>query len=387
MPKIDLFLNDFPELKEIPKPTWKHRYFYNFLEISPSYFQIYLYKNKQISLQKMKQIEQYEKVLETYDLVGDIYNISFEDWWKKTGYKLFDPVQKFEALFKIDLRKSLAYNQQLLKMVYQDKKSKLLVYLTPISFEKNKIQELVLSRRLELIDTLIDRYGIRESEEYSLGKKLPKWFIGYQKKGELFGKTSAASFGEIRPAIKFEKSSIGYFPTKITKKQLAAKKRMNLLKERPYLKPVDIKNTTSKNAHKAKRYLSMLMSKHKNEALVLSENAARGIFPSKEKILKKYQDFDFSNLRNAPEFQPTNPKNDFLLNIKNLQVTGSNSRTKRKHYEELQKNQEIEHRMLEKVDTDLKETIKEKALAIYTKEYKKIVIDAQKASKPTLRRS
>ena len=388
MTQKDLFLESVPDADVIPKPTWKHRSFYEFLEISPSYYLIYLYKNQKKSLSTIKKIEQYERVLETYDLIGDIYNQKFEDWWRNGAYKLFEPAQKFEALVKIDLTKSLSYNQDLLKHVYELKKSRLRLIPATFKFEKNKIQELVLRNRRQLIYLIINNFYQTIFFQNQAERKIPKWFLAYFRKDELLGRTSGNSHRHIKNAITFKTGKTGYtsdFKNKIKSSNIVNKDGWI---ERPHLYPVGIKKTSSKSTTKAKRYYSMLMSKHQREALILAENAARGFFPSKEKLLKNYPKFDFANLRNAPEFQLSHPKNDFLLiDFETMYRTGSRTRTIRKFYDDQLMETFKEHELLERIDTDLKPLIEERSDALARKKYQQLKQIGKKSSKPTPRRS
>ena len=384
----DLFLESNLDADEVPIPTWKHSSFYDFLEISPSYYLVYLYKNNKKSLSTIQQIEQYERVIETYDLVGDIYNQKFEDWWRNGAYKLFEPTQKFEALVKIDLTKSLSYNQALLKHIFETKKSRLRLIPATFKFEKNKIQELVLRNRRQLIYQIINNFYQNIFFQNQTKKKIPKWFLAYFRKDELLGRTSGLSHKNIKNAITFKTGVHSYtsdFKDKIKSSNLVIKDGMI---QRPTLYPAGIKKTSSKNTTKAKRYYSMLMSKHQREALILAENAARGIFPSKEKLLKNYPKFDFANLRNAPEFQLSHPKNDFLLvDFKTMYRTGSRTRTIRKFYEDQLMEAFKEHELLERINTDLKPLIEERSDALARKKYQQLKQIGKKPTKPTPRRS
>jgi hypothetical protein len=132
----------------------------------------------------------------------------------------------------------------------------------------------------------------------------------------------------------------------------------------------------------------MLMSKHQREALILAENAARGIFPSKVKLLTSYPKFDFENLRNAPEFQLSHPKNDlFLIDFKKMYRTGSRTRTIRKFYDDQLMETFKEHELLERIDTDLKPLIEERSDALARKKYQQLKQIGKKSSKLTPRRS
>lgn len=366
------------QVEGIPQPTWRHRRFYELLEISPSFYQIYLYKKKKIGFEKIKHIESYKKVIEIYDLVGNIYWLPFEEWWRKGAYKLFEPTQSYQAIFKIDLKRSQDENCDLLKRYYDFYVNKLHQISPKIPFEKSKIQEQALNSRISLIkDLIFDKRGWGAGSPNNK-TKIPNWFYAFVNHEKLLGRTSGASYEHIKPAIKFEKGVMGYIPEKVTKK---TKKLMGdkPYLDRPYIRPIDIKNTSSPEANKAKRYFSMLVSKHKKEALYLAENAARGIFPSKEKKLKHYLDFDFHNLRTAKEFQPSYPKNKiFRVKFEDMYVTGSNTRSKRKLFEDRWNKMQTNHEMLESVDSVFKDEISQKALETVRTQHKNSIQELEK---------
>lgn len=379
MRKNDLFPTSFSEVKEFSNPTWRHRLYFDFLRISPSYFLVHKYKTKRVGLARIKKIDQYEKVVDLYKLFGDVFNVSFDNWWDAKGYKLFEPNQTFQVLFKVDLKKSLSVNQEILKLIYQSNKSKIRCYSPVLNFEKNKMQENVLRSRLNLIERYFDSVDSPLNGKLSGKKKVPSWYFAYLNRHEIFGTMNGQSFEKIKLAINFIESTIGYIPEKITKSR---DEPVKYCLERPYMAPVSIKNTTNKAANRAKRYLSMLVSKNKREALVIAENAARGFFPTKKMILKNYPDFNFDELRAAPEFNRS--LDDILGEFNKLPyVTGSNSKTKRRLYSKRSMDIEIEHRMLEKVDTDLKKIIDKKAEKIYQDKFKKIIDENKKKSKST----
>lgn len=383
MRKNDLFPDSFSEVKTIANPTWKHRLYYDFLRISPSYFLIHQYKNKKVGLAKIKKVEQYEKVIEQYKLFGDVFNISFDNWWDKKGYKLFEPNQNSHVLFKINLKKSLSVNLDLLKAIYQSNKEKIKFYDPVLVFEKNKMQELVLLNRLRLIELFIDPTFLLFNNKDNDGSKNPSWFFAYKNKDRIFGRMTGESYKKIKLAITFIESTMGYIPEKLKKSE---DENLKYCLERPYMAPISIKNTSNKAANRAKRYLSMLVSKNKREALVIAENAARGFFPTKKLILNKYPDFNFDELRSSPEFNRS--LEDILDQFDKLPyVTGSNSKTKRNLYLDRWFDVEMEHRLLEGINGDLKKVINEKAEEIYRQKLKKIIDEDKNLSKSIPRHS
>lgn len=380
--KKDLFADITEDVNEVFTPSWKHRAYYDFLAISPSYFQIHLYKMKKNPISKIKKIEGYKKVLEIYELFGDVYSNSFDFWWHKIGHQFFEPKQSSNFLFNVDLNKSLSFNQEKLKIYFENTRSKIKHFSPALDFQKNKIQEDVLRNRLNLILCLIQLDHEFKDIDGGHKSKNPNWFLAFSAKNKIFGRTASQSFAAIKNAIKFQESKITYIPEKITKK--SANKKVNNLFERPYLKPISVKTTLNSSSLKAKRYLSMLISKNKREALVVAENAARGIFPCKEKVLKSYQPFDFSSFSSSSYFSR------YLEQIQDYEAIfySTNPRVKAKNGESNSRMLELEfeHRLLENIDPDIKKIINKKAEEIYRKKYKKIIDQSDKELKLTQQR-
>jgi hypothetical protein len=385
MRKIDLFPESYSEVDEIHEPTWKHYCYYEFLKISPSYYSVHLYKNKRLHISKIKKIEQYEKVLKTYELFGDVYTVQFHDWWAGGGYKFFSPNQEFEFIFKVDLNISLAVNQEKLKSAYQSRKADIKSYLPELIFQKNKMQRGVLFNRLRLIRTLIFLSNYLNSKGIECKENTPNWFLAYVDQENIFGRVSGSSFSNIKPAIRFVESEGGISIAemiKIAKKTKDAEKAVNT--KRPYLKAISVKNTSNKSANKAKRYLSMLISKNKREALMICENAARGLFPNKEKLLSNYSNFNFQKIKESLEFKNLFDNGSFSIDSLMYDFWAS-SKTSKKLAADRRLEYEVQRRMMEQVDTELKDVINKRAEAIYNKKYKQIIDKTKKSAKSTQR--
>jgi hypothetical protein len=281
--------------EKIPAPTLKHVHFYEFLCISPSFYKVHQYKQGKIPFSTVKKLEQYKKVLGLYEMTGDVFDSNFERWWTKGGYRLFKPDTPQSFLCKINLSKSLEVNLEAVKKQYVLKNKNLDLYSWQINFEKNKCSQLMLKARLSLINRLTYSNRSEYLENHiEDNKKKPNWYINFVEHSIINSRTSSRCFTDVKKAIRFGIDEIQTIYKKNEKElDLVTRKKLN---------PIGVKRTEDINAIKAKRYLSMLMSKNKREALLIAENAARGIFPSKNKILKKYEKFDFEELRGSPHF-------------------------------------------------------------------------------------
>jgi len=225
-------------------PTLEHELFFSFLLISPSYQKIH-----SINTGKMKEkiTEELKEVDDLYQKIGNVYGISFDDWWKGGAANHFYGDLTPDVLtVNLDTKKSrsklLAEVSHLLDALEKSKNKKVI----PIEFISNKIR----------IDTLNERYWIIAYKSYKMfyNKKIENWRIG----------AFLASF--INVEAKWAKELEGV--DKPTAKNLDARERVG-----------------------------QLVSKMLKEALYLSENAARGRFPSLSPI--KGVNFDYQRTYQA----------------------------------------------------------------------------------------
>ncbi|MBU6149615.1 MAG: hypothetical protein KGQ54_05415, partial [Verrucomicrobia bacterium] len=263
----------------VPYPQLLHTYLFKFLQISPSYFAAHRFKKGELRNTEFKKISGYKDILAMYELFGDVFEPGFDEWWYYGGYKLFDHKISNQFIFKCDLNKSLDQNINLLKQKYFEKQKLNQSSNLKFGFLKSKIQEKVLTKRYHLIRLITAAYD----PKYKYGFKHPLWFLAYDgvySDSYFTGiKKRAAAFSDIKSAIQYQKGSLRYLQKKYCNKQ---KKYIEKPVYRPFLHIVGYKEKGLKQkAQKAKRYISMLVCKEKKEAFYIAENAARGIFPSK----------------------------------------------------------------------------------------------------------
>ncbi len=220
---------------------FKHKLFVRALLFSPSYQLAYLFRTDRKDV-----VEQYslpadfDRVLETYDQIGNIFDISFEEWWEIKGNNLFERKAASQRLvINVNLSNSReqihqkidALLDQVLELKKSNERSKL------IKFEINKIRAKTIHDRLDLvwIKSIINPID-------NNGKSLPafQWKLPFFLKGYITGDFESIFFG----------SDLNVKSKKIDKNK------------------------------KSRKYLSMLVSKNLKEALNICENAARGKFPS-----------------------------------------------------------------------------------------------------------
>ena len=96
-------------IKKIPQhidgnPTELHLLFFQYLTLSPSYLMAYRHLFLLENIPKTQIPTEFDSVINLCKRAGDIYNISFDQWWKKRGIKLLAPTRKQNVVpFKLDL--------------------------------------------------------------------------------------------------------------------------------------------------------------------------------------------------------------------------------------------------------------------------------------------
>lgn len=238
------------------KPSEMHSLFFEYLLISPSYYLAYkqLFLGERVKRSQMP--ERFNEVLKLCDRAGDIYNVSFDDWWDEIGIDLLAPERRQRTvLYRLDL--TLSKNQILNNVeIYLDGlKNANTSDNQQIKFLTNKIRLDTLRSRLNFVHSKVYSRVNVSSEGPALLPKKKHWELAIE----------SSHFEQYR-------SSYGAV--------------------------IDIKDDLSRNKKNKKQiaYLTMLFSKSLKEALYISENAARGNFPSKE--LLSCPDFDYVNLLN-----------------------------------------------------------------------------------------
>ena len=166
-------------------PTFEHELFFYFLLMSPSYQLAHKLKRKKI-LKGIEIPKDFDKVKKTYELIGDIYSATFEDWWQGGGYKLFEYQTKVKKLaISVDLSKpqieTLKEIQATIKNAYDSNKN--LKSNQKISFVKNKLHYSSLNDRKNfLINKAVANFKLgKEVEHWRVAVKsrvLSKWIEG-----------------------------------------------------------------------------------------------------------------------------------------------------------------------------------------------------------------
>ncbi len=233
----------------IDLPSYKHEYIFKYLQISPSYW----LAHKVIALNKVipknALPKDFDKVLETYNQLGDVYLKDFHEWWLEGASKAFASEKKKQVWIGIDPRKS---TDQLIKEfeVFLSKlDNKKALVEKGFVFETNKIRLSSLEDRLNLVHERAWRNG-------KYWQKEPLWKL-----------------------LRW-----GQYPTERRKEiRINSKKKSSNVEVRAYL--------------------TMLASKNLKIALYIAENASRGKFPSQDPI-ETGLDFDWDRIADQSNDTP-----------------------------------------------------------------------------------
>lgn len=216
----------------MPSPSEKHRLFFEYLLISPSYQLAHEFVNDSLNDEHPAPPDDFDNVLNFYARCGSVFDISFEEWWFERGANLFVCSNNSKRVFsyRVDMSKSV-------KDLLIDFKDFLTV-ATKLKHEASRDSSLNLLSSKAHKKTLRSRLGLvmDKARRDASGKPLTNWEL--------------AIFSGLE-STKLNGLSIG----------------MKL---------------SGKN-EQTRTYAGMWVSRLMKEAECIAENAARGIFPSLDK--------------------------------------------------------------------------------------------------------
>jgi hypothetical protein len=224
MKKLQAFGEGWKEIGQYG--TFRHDFFYKFLQISPSYQLAYkkLVKGEEISIEAIP--EDFDLVLESFKKFGNVFDSNYIYWWHDVGHKIFERNGNTNLALSIDT-----------------------------SLSKDEL--------IKQFTELVDRIKVQHDVTLNDGLKL------------LSNKITAHSL-HLRHYIVMAKAE--FFLNKVKKEQnwtLAL--FCNLSKKFKDFSQEDLEQTP--NSEDNKIYLNILTSKALKEAYWIAENAARGKFP------------------------------------------------------------------------------------------------------------
>ncbi len=214
------------------QPSLKEFLFYRLLLISPSYWKVANNIKSGLGKASIKNADESEKaVYKMFEKAGDVYSMPFEEWWEKLGFKIF----------KRDLPKSLSIDVP-----------------THTDFDRRELES-DANKLISLLETIKDASENAEYEMLSTGPNLPEFVrkLGMLEAKVLLEEMYGDNLKQWRIAIAF-----GFNKNRLHSKDLKCDCDTDAL-------PKD-----------EREYLSDQVRRNMNELLQLSENAARGIYPS-----------------------------------------------------------------------------------------------------------
>jgi len=247
--------------------SFRHELFFRYLQISPSYQLAHRVLKQKSGISKCKYPVDFKEVCKTYSELGNVFDSLFIEWWNSVGRSLpMTGSDRRRLVMSIDPGESLrVLIEQFTKIVksYQSEKSR----NRRIEILTNKIQHRSLRERLCLV--------MAKAQTVKDENRVENW----------------------RLAVECELAS-----SKLKGLEFESKK-------------------TQKNVV-AREYLSMLVSKNLKEALVISENAARGKFPSLEPIetglsfdYEQIMEIDRADSNRLVKILATRGRNDFISHL------------------------------------------------------------------------
>lgn len=100
MKKLQAFGEGWKEIGQYG--TFRHDFFYKFLQISPSYQLAYkkLVKGEEISIEAIP--KDFDLVLESFKKFGNVFDSNYIYWWHDVGHKIFERTGNTNLAFSID---------------------------------------------------------------------------------------------------------------------------------------------------------------------------------------------------------------------------------------------------------------------------------------------
>ena len=258
----------FHEKVYAQKRTRRYELFFNYLRISPSYFVAVFSESEEQLAARLGDAERAEKVWNTRQDVGNVYNMMFKEWWLTCGINLFGVHTRRPEV------RGIAY----LTGNYPDRvlvshaEEELGNFLRGRYEEQGRPDSILISVPLgqSRIKTSRELYDIlkQQEERFPVSKPVPKYQLEQNKIQDqrLMLGYNLAFFKAVFPS--WELWRVGAH-ARISKKHAALS---------PLTDKKDIHNA------EARRGLTMIASRMYKETLTIAENAAIGKFPSLEPI-------------------------------------------------------------------------------------------------------
>lgn len=285
--------------------------FFEFLRLSPSYE--LARKSRQEGLtdvEKASLPSDFDQVLATYDMLGDVQRILFRQWWLKRGLKAFgNPYNKP----KVHPIKRLPANQNL---SLNDCSEAVHTYLSDIRAGEGLNPALLVSiplgRRktevLKQVSKLLDQYA--EADASALAKP-PLAFVGKRMHVmKLVNDLSVLTIKAAKP--KWELWRLGAY-TKISKTYS------------PLLDPNSSRKVIDHNNRTERELMAKITYRTLKRAEAIAENAARGRFPTDAPVEQSHFDYDQIRKRNKQKNLWERQERQRLLDLQTARIAAQST--------------------------------------------------------------
>jgi len=261
------------------RPTVGYQLMFEFIRLSPSYELARKYHAEGLSAAEKKNLPpDFDLVLTTYELFGDVQRILFRQWWIKIGIKVFgNPFAKPKVHKVVDLNGGQDITSDQIK-------SEINHYLQDIRRDQGLPGAVIVAIPLGLkkaeVKRQVEKILLQSTAQKQVVKKPVKQLEGQR----------------LRPDVLFNGLRLLWF--KAAKPQWEDW-RLGVFAElsKPYAKVLDI-NAPRRTTNSLEADDRNIMARTTNRALkkyqFIAENAARGRFPVEDAL--HHADFDYSNL-------------------------------------------------------------------------------------------
>ena len=228
--KFDVFMNINKKTSQNAADlvSLEYELFFKYLRVSPSFQLAHAIRRGEKSKSSAKGVMHLSQVMKIYDIVGDVFNTNFPAWWETKGHLLFSGKEFINLSIKLDLKKDKRSELARIKNIIDNQYEKYFRQDPFLQLQKNKIRFQTLEDRMHLLEAKACDF-IYDSP------KSPGWRL-----------LDIAEVINTKHSLRYR-----------------------------------VKKTTLNTYERS--YLTMLSSRHLNEALLLAENAALGKFPCFDK--------------------------------------------------------------------------------------------------------
>jgi len=152
-------MGDFPQ-RHYPargqRDPWrvepKQYMYYQYLLISPSYYQAHLYRTTDGQKPPVEErVADLDSVLAVYDVAGDVFTQPFEIWWERSGAKLFKNADRTVIGVEVDQAQSREYY---LEVFQKELDEFLAASRQPLVFLNGGAQERSMMTRLIMVQAM-----------------------------------------------------------------------------------------------------------------------------------------------------------------------------------------------------------------------------------------